>query len=326
MRVGRIARCAFIAVALGSGAYAAGASAQSYPARNVRMIVPFAPGGGADLHARTLGNALGKIWNRSVVIENMGGAGGGLAASYVAKAEADGHTIFFATHPILAINPFLYKKLAYDADKDFAPVVKLGETPLMLMVNAQSGVKSVPELIKLAKQKPGALNFGSGGAGTTQHLSGELFKHVADIEIVHVPFKGGALATAAVMGNEIQMQFDSAYPGMLSMKAGKLRGIAITGQKRLAILPDVPTMAETLSGYESVLGYGILVPAATPAEVVMILNRDINKVLSDPAYRKEMTSRAIELNGGTPDEFNAWVASERRKWGELLARINLKLG
>ncbi len=302
------------------------AMAQSYPARNVRMVVPFAAGGGADLHARTLANTLSKTWNRSVVVENMGGAGGGVAAAHVAKSEPNGYTIFFATHPILAINPTLYKKLSYDPDKDFAPVAKWGETALMLMVSTSSSFKSVSDLVKLAKEKPNTLNFGSGGQGTTQHLSAELFRHMADIELVHVPFKGGALATAALMGGEIQLQFDSSYPGMMSMKSGKLRGLAVTSRNRLAALPDMPTMNEILKGYESVLGYGILVPAATPADVVSALNRDINKVLSEPAYKSEMQKRTIDLDPGTPQEFKDWLEAERKKWGDLIQRINLKLG
>jgi tripartite-type tricarboxylate transporter receptor subunit TctC len=196
----------------------------------------------------------------------------------------------------------------------------------MLMVNAQSSVRTVSDLVKLAKAKPGTLNFGSGGPGTTQHLSGELFKHMADIDIVHVPFKGGALATAALMGGEIHLQFDSAYPGMRSMKTGKLQGIALTGTKRLAELPDMPTMSETLKGYESVLGYGIVVRTGTPPEIVAALNRDVNKVLAEAAYQKEMASRAIELDGGTPEQFKSWLASERKKWSELLQRLDLKLG
>lgn len=311
---------------LALAALASTVAAQSYPARNVRMVVPFAAGGGADLHARTLANALSKAWNRTVVVENMGGAGGGVAAAHVAKSEPDGYTIFFATHPILAINPSLYRKLAYDPEKDFAPVSKLGETALMLMVNAASGIRSVPDLIKLAREKPDTLHFGSGGPGTTQHLSAELFRHMAGISIVHVPFKGGALATAALMGGEIQLQFDSAYPGMMSMKAGKLRGIAVTSKERLPLLPDMPTMNEVLSGYESVLAYGILVPAGTPSEVVAALTRDINKVLSDPAYRSEMEKRTIRLDPGTPEAFRAWLDAERKKWGDLIRAIDLRIG
>lgn len=298
----------------------------SHPTRNVRMIVPFTPGGGADLHARTLGMALSTLWSRSVVIDNRGGAGGGVAASAVASSEPDGHTIFFATHPILSINPELYRKLSYDPVKDFAPVVKLGETALMLMVHPSFPAKSVAEMIKIAKEKPGTLNFGTGGPGTTQHLSAEMFRGLADIEVVHVPFKGGALASAAIMGGQIQFQFDSAYPGMRFMQSGKLRGLAVTSKTRLPMLPDMPTMAETLPGYESVLAYTIVVPAATPVGVVSALNRDINKVLSDPAYRKELESRAIYLDGGSPDDLRAWLAAERKKWGALIRRLKLSVG
>ncbi|RPI47396.1 MAG: tripartite tricarboxylate transporter substrate binding protein [Betaproteobacteria bacterium] len=318
--------CAAAMATLACTAVSASALAQDFPVRNVRMLVPFAPGGGADLHARTLGNALSKEWGRSVVIDNKGGAGGGVAASTVARAEADGHTLFFATHPILAINPSLYRKLAYDPDKDFLPVVKLGETALMLMVSVASGVNTVPELIKLAKEKPGALNFGSGGPGTTQHLSAELFQAMADIRLVHVPFKGGALANAALMSGQIHLQFDSAYPGMRLMQAGKLRGLAVTSKGRLPMLPDMPAMSEMLPGYESVLGYGILVPAGTAPAIVAALNRDINKVLSEPAYKKEMESRAIYLDGGTPEQFRSWLGTERKKWGELIRRLKLSVG
>ncbi|MPZ43348.1 MAG: tripartite tricarboxylate transporter substrate binding protein [Betaproteobacteria bacterium] len=321
-----IAHCARAVLGLAVAAMAANAMAQSYPTRNVRMVVPFSPGGGSDLHARTLANALSKIWNRSVVVQNMGGAGGGVGAAHVAKSTPDGYTIFFATHPILAINPELYKTLPYDPDKDFAPVTKLGETALMLMVSTSASFNSVPELIKLAKDKPNTLNFGSGGPGTTQHLSAELFQYMADIALVHVPFKGGALATAALMGGEIHLQFNSAYPGMMSMKTGKLRGIAVTSRNRLPVAPDIPTMSEFLKGYESVLGYGILVPAATPTDIVAVLNRDINKVLSDPAYEKEMANRATYLDGGTPEQFRSWLAAERKKWGDLIRRLDLKLG
>lgn len=318
--------CTRTLLALALAAATAVAFAQNYPSRNVRLVVPFAPGGGSDLFARSLGKALGEVWGQPLLVENMGGAGGGVAAGHVARSEADGYTIFFVTHPILAINPALYTKLAYDPDKDFAPVVKLGETPLMLLVSASSNVNSVPELIKAAKAKPGSLNFGSGGPGTTQHLSAELFKSMADIDLVHIPFKGGALASAALMSGEIHLQFDSAYPGMRHMQSGKMRGLAVTGRNRLPSLPDMPTMGETLKGYESVLGYGVLVPAATPATIVAALNRDLNKVLSDPAYKKEMASRAIYLDGGTPAQFSAWLAAERKKWGELIRRLNLKIG
>ena len=291
------------------------------------MIVPFAAGGGSDLHARMLANALGKVWKHSPVIENMGGAGGGVGAANVAKSAPDGYTILFVTHPILAINPALYKSLAYDPEKDFIGVVKLGETANILTVNAASGPKSVPELIRRAKDKPGTLNFGTGGAGTTQHLSAELFKHMADVDIVHVPFKGGALATAALMGgSEVHIQFNSAYAAMKSIQTGKLRGLAVTSKKRMPVLPDMPTMSEFLDGYEAVLGYGIVVPTGTPAEIVSSLNRDINKVLAQPDYKREMEKRVIYLDGGTPEQFRGWLVEERKKWGELIRRLGLSIG
>lgn len=317
-RIGTVA-----ALAIATGAVHA---QTAHPTRNVRMMVPFTPGGGSDLHARTLGMALSTLWGRSVVIDNRGGAGGGVAASAVASSEPDGHTIFFATHPILSINPELYRKLSYDAEKDFAPVVKLGETALMLMVNPSFPAKTVAEMIRHAKEKPGTLNFGSGGPGTTQHLSAELFRGLADIEVVHVPFKGGALASAAIMGGQIQFQFDSAFPGMRFMQSGKLRGLAVTSKKRLPMLPDMPTMAETLPGYESVLGYTIVVPVATPKGIVTSLNRDLNKVLADTAYRKELESRAIYLDGGSPEDLRAWLAAERKKWGALIRKLKLSVG
>ena len=302
------------------------ALAQNYPTRGVRIVIPFDPGGGSDLHARTLANELGKVWKTPLIPENMGGAGGGVAAGAVARSKPDGYTIFFATHPIMAINPALYEKLNYDPEADFIPVIKLGETALMALVNANSGINTIADLIKLAKDKPGTLNFGSGGMGTTQHLSAELFKAAAGIDIVHVPFKGGAPANMAMMAGQIHLQFDSFFPGMVLMRAGKIRGIAVTGKKRQAQLPDMPTVGETLKGYESVLGYGILVPAGTPAPIVTALNRDINKVLADPAYKKEMTDRGIDLDGGTPEEFKAWLGVERKKWSDLIKRMGIKAG
>ncbi len=299
------------------------AFAQNYPARGVRMVIPFEPGGGSDLHARALANELGKLWKIPMLPENMGGAGGGVAAVNVARSKPDGYTIFFATHPIFAINPALYTKLAYDPDKEFIPVVKLGETALICEVNASSGINTVADLIKVAKENPGTINYGTGGVGTTQHLSAALLAAMAGIDLVHVPFKGGAPATQALMAGNIQMQCDSIFAALGAIKGGKIRGLGVTSAKRDPAAPDLPAIAETVKGYESVLGYGILVPAGTPAAIVTTLNRDINKVLADPAYKKEMTSRGINLDGGTPEEFKAWLASERRKWTDVIKKNNI---
>lgn len=318
--VGRVTKAICVLAFAASSAFA-----QNYPDRSVRMVIPFAPGGGSDLHARALAIELGKLWNQSVIPENMGGAGGGVAAGAVARSRPDGYTIFFATHPILAINPSLYAKLNYNPDTDFIPVVKLGETALMGLVSVASGITSVADLIKVAKDKPGTINFGSGGAGTTQHMSAALFAAMANVDLVHVPFKGGAPAAAALMANTIQLQFDSVFPAMGQIKTGKVRGIGVTSLKREPGLPDMPTIGETLKGYESVLGYGILVPAGTSAPIVSALNRDINKVLSDPVYKKQMASRGINLDGGTPEEFKVWLATERRKWADVIKRMNITI-
>lgn len=319
-------RCAGAAACILALALPALSQAQQFPTRGVRIVIPFEPGGGSDLHARALANELGKLWKISLIPENIGGAGGGLAANNVARAKPDGYTIFFATHPILTINPTLYEKLTYDPEADFIPVIKLGETALMGLVNVNSGINNAADLVKVAREKPNTIHFGSGGIGTTQHLSAELFGAMANVQLVHVPFKGGAPAAAALMANTIQLQFDSVFPAMGQIKTGKVRGIGVTGRKREAAVPDMPTIGETIKGYESVLGYTILVPAGTPANIVNTLNRDINKVLADPAYKKEMSDRGINLDGGTPEELKAWLASERKKWGDLIRRLGIKAG
>ena len=301
--------------------------AQEYPARPVRIVVPFPAGGNADLHGRSLAQRLGRIWGHQVVIDNISGAGGGVAAANVAKSRPNGETIFFATHPILAINPFMYDKLAYDPDADFVPVIKVSEAQNILLVSAASSIYSVADLIRMAKEKPRALNFGSGGVGTTQHLTAELFKAAANIEITHVPYRGTAPATTALLANEIQMHFDSASSAISQIRGGRVRGIAITSLNRLPTMPDLPTLNESgLKGFEATLAYGLLVPSGTPPGVVAAINRDANKVLQDAVYRKEMLDQGLELSGGSPGEFRTFLLNERRKWGELISRLNIKAG
>jgi tripartite-type tricarboxylate transporter receptor subunit TctC len=271
-----------------------------------------------------LADRFGKLWNQQVLIDNVSGAGGGVAALNVARSKPDGYTVFFATHPIFAINPFVYEKLSYDPDADFIPVVKLSEAPLVLLVHASLGVQTLPDLIKLAKEKPGTINFGSGGVGTSQHLSAEMLKATASIDIVHIPYRGTGPASKALLANEIQMHFDGVHSATGQMATGRIRGIAVTSLNRLSTLPDLPTMSETLNGFEATLAYGLLVPAGTPQALVTALNRDANKVLQDPAFRKQMQDAGISLQGGTPEQFKAFLANERRKWGDLLRRLNIK--
>ena len=301
--------------------------AQDYPARPVRIVVPFPAGGNADLHGRSLAQRLGRVWGQQVVIDNISGAGGGVAAANVAKSKPNGETIFFSTHAIFAINPFMYDKLAYDPDADFIPVIKVSEAQNILLVSAASSIYSVADLIRMAKEKPRALNFGSGGVGTTQHLTAELFKTAANIEITHIPYRGTAPATTALLANEIQMHFDSSSSAIMQIRGGRVRGIAITSLNRLPSLPDLPTMSESgLNGFEATLAYGILVPSGTPAAIVAAINRDANKVLQDAAYRKEMQDQGLELSGGTPGEFRTFLMNERKKWGDLINRLNIKAG
>ena len=311
--------------ALVLAAMATTAVAQGYPSHTVRLVVGFPPGGSIDVQVRALAERFSKLWAQPVVAENISGAAGGVAAAAVARSKPDGHTIYLATHPVFAINPFIYDKLAYDPDQDFIPVVKLGETQNILVVNASSGIHQLADLIRLAREKPGTINFGSGGVGTTQHLTGELFKAAANIDITHIPYRGTGPAVTALMANDIQMQFDSAYSAMSRMRSGQVRGIAITSLNRLPTLPDLPTMSESgLKGFEATLAYGLVVPAGTPQTTVTALNRDANKVLQDPAYKKQMEDQGIYLQGGTPEQFKAFLASERRKWGEVLKQLNIK--
>ena len=304
---------------------AADVNAQDYPSRTVRIVVGFPPGGSIDLQVRALSERLSKLWSQPVVSENISGAGGGLGAAAVARSRPDGHTIYFTTHPVLAINPFIYDKLSYDPEQDFIPVVKLGDTQNILLVSPSSNIHKLSDLIKLARDKPGSINFGSGGIGTTQHLTGELFKAAANISITHVPYRGTGPAATALMANEIQMHFDSAYSAMERMRSGRARGIAISSLSRLPTLPDLPTMSESgLNGFEATLAYGLLVPTGTPQAVVAALNRDANKVLQDPLYKKQMQDQGIFLQGGTPEQFKTFLATERAKWGELLKRLNIR--
>ena len=300
------------------------AQAQTYPERQVRLIVPFPPGGGSDTQARRLAERLSLLWKQSVVVENISGAGGTIAAATTAHAKPDGYTVLFATHPILSTYPFLYKKLNYDP-ADLVPVVAVTTAPLVLLVPSSTAIHSLADLLRKAKEQPGRLNFGSGGIGTSQHLAGELLKEVTGIDIVHVPYRGTAQTSTALMVNDIQINFDNVQSAKTQIRSGRVRGIAITSRDRLPTLPNIPTINETLPGFESTLSYGLLLPAGTPAAVVEVVNRDVNKVLQDPSYAKWVTDEGLYLQGGTPAQFQDYVVLERNKWGPLLRRLNIRL-
>ena len=305
--------------------YASPLHAQDYPARAVRMVVPFPPGGGADLAARRLAERLNKLWAQPVIVDNIAGAAGTVAAVTVAKSKPDGYTLFFVTHPILAINPALYDKLPYDPDSDFASVVHIAELPTVLLIGPSLQIASVSELVSAAKARPGVFNFGSGGVGTSLHLSGELFKATTGIDIRHVPYKGTAPAMTALLGNEIQLLFDSSASALQHMQGGRVRGLAVASMNRLRAAPALPTFAE--SGYRdfvATLAYGMMVPAATPPAVIAAINRDMNVVLNDAEYRKQMSDGGATVIGGSPAEFRQFLAAERRKWGPLVQKLGIK--
>lgn len=317
--------CLLAVAALMPAAAVAQGNASSWPASPVKLVVPFPPGGGSDMQARMIAERLAHEWKQPVTVDNVSGAGGAVAANAVARSRPDGQTIFFATHPILAISPYMSKKLPYDPVKDFTPVIKLVEAPLVLLVPAASPVRSVADLVRLAKDKPGTLNFGSGGMGTTQHLAGELLKLRGDVELTHVPYRGNAQTTTALIANEIQLQFDGVPSAIAQIKGGRVRGIAVTSAKRLASLPDLPTVSETLRGFEVTLAYGLLVPAGTPADVVARINRSANTAIREPAYASRIAAEGAALQGGSPQDFTEFLAQERTKWGALVKRLNIQL-
>jgi tripartite-type tricarboxylate transporter receptor subunit TctC len=300
--------------------------AQKFPTKPVRLIVPFSPGGGADLNARRLAEPLGAYWKQTVVVHNMGGAGGNLAVAATTNGEPTGYTLLFASLAIIANNPTLYKgKLAFDVDKDLAPIVIVGEVPLVLMVNSKSPAKDVASLIELAKQRPNKLHFGSGGVGTSMHLTGELLKSTTQIDIVHVPYKGASNVVAAIMGNEIQMIFQNAGLAQSLIKGGRMKALAIASAKRMKILPSVPTFAEIgMPKFRAAITYGIYVRSGTPASTRTQINRDMNAVLKDPAYVAQMTKLGIEVGGGTPRELDDYVAGERKKWVPIIRNIKTR--
>jgi tripartite-type tricarboxylate transporter receptor subunit TctC len=299
--------------------------AQAYPSKPVRWIVPYAAGGSADTRARQIAQELTKLWGQPIIIENKPGAGAVPGTDLIAKAVPDGYTIGMGNLAPLAVNPTLFKSLPYDPIKDLAPVVLLEKGPLVLMVNPSLPAKSVAELIALAKARPGALSFASSGNGGSHHLSGEMFKAMAGIDINHIPYKGGAPAASDLLGGHVSMMFELMYSGLPAVKSGKLRALAVTSSQRLPILPDVPTMAEAgLPGFESSNWQGIVMPAATPRNIVTKINADTVKVLNMPEVREKIVAQGNQVGGGTPEEFGALIRAETAKWGKVVREAGVR--
>ncbi len=302
------------------------AAGQSYPSKPIRIVVPFPPGGATDILARAVGVELTRAWGQPVPVENRPGAGGNIGADMVAKAAPDGYTLVMGTVGTHAINMSLYSKMPYDTVKDFAPVTLVASVPNILVVHPSLPVKTVHDLIELAKSKPGQIYFASSGNGTSIHLAGELFKTMAGVNMVHVPYKGSAPAVADLLGGQVSCMFDNMPSSLPHVKAGKLRGIAVTSARRSPATPDLPTIAEAgLPGYEASSWFGILAPAGTPREIVTKLNQTIVASLQTPEMRERLSSQGAEPVGDTPEEFAAYIKSEIAKWAKVVKASGAKL-
>ena len=306
-----------IAVAAVPLLFAAGQAQAAWPERPITLVVPYTPGGVTDALARNVAKALGERLAQPVVVENRAGGGANIGAALVAQAKADGYTLLMGSAATHAINASLYKKLSYDHIKDFAPISFVAQVPNVLVVHPSVPANNVKELIAYAKSHPGRLNFGSSGAGGTIHLSGELFKSMAGVQMTHVAYKGSAPAVNDLLGGQTQVMFDSSV--VPHVKAGKLRALGVTSAKRSSALPDVPTIAEAgLPGYEATAWFGILAPAGTPEAVVTKLNAEISAVLRDPAILKWMEGQGFEVAGGSPADFAAHIRKETAKWARVV--------
>ena len=298
---------------------AATVQAQTYPSKPIRMIVPFPPGGTTDILARAIGAELTKAWGQPVVIENRPGAGGNIGSEAVARSPGDGYTLLMGTVGTHGINPSLYKKMPYDAVKDFAPVTLVALVPNILVVHPSVPAKSVAELIALAKKQPGKLTYASSGNGTSIHLSGALFESLAGVQMVHVPYKGSAPAVTDLLGGQVNMMFDNMPSALPHVKAGKLRALGVTSAKRSPAVPDVPTIAEAgVKGYEASSWFGVLAPATTPKDIVAKLNAEIAKSLGTPEMKEKLSSQGAEPVGNTPEQFGAFIRAEIDKWAKVV--------
>ena len=322
LRFSHLLRAVFpvLALATATGAWA---QADGYPNRPIKFVVPVSPGGTTDLMARVVAQRLQTVLGQPIIVENKAGGSGIPAAESVARAKPDGYTFFMGTIGTLSVNPSLFPKLSYDPLKDLTPVTLVAVAPVMLVINPKVPAKNLQERIALAKAKPGTLNYSTSGNGASPHLAGELFKSLAGLDIVHIPYTGGGPSLAAVMSGDVQMMFDNVYTAMPAVKDGRLRAIAVTSAKRSPSFPDLPTMAEAgLPGHEIAGWVGLMAPAGTPPEIVRRVSSEIAKQLQLPEVREKLVG--AEPVGNTPEEFAVFLRSEIAKWGALIRKANIK--
>jgi tripartite-type tricarboxylate transporter receptor subunit TctC len=301
------------------------AFAQAYPTKPIRMVITYPPGGNTDLVGRAMAAKLSEQMEQQVVVDNRGGAGGVMGTLIAAQAAPDGYTIMLGTSAGMVVNPLLSSKLPYDAHKDFLPVSNVIIVPQLLVTNPQLPAKSIKELIALAKAKPGTLNAGSSGVGTPNHLGTELLKGLAGVNIVHVPYKGGAQALTDVMGGQIQMAFSSIPAVMQHIKAGRLVALGVGSAKRSAALPNVPAIGEVVPGYEYSTWYGIFAPAKTPQAIVTRLNTEIIKGLAAPEIHQRFVANGGDPAPSTPDELRKYMIEESARWAKTIKAAGIRI-
>jgi len=297
----------------------------TYPAKPVRLVVPFPPGGTTDIIARATAQKLSEAWGQQVIVDNRPGAAGNIGSELVARSAPDGYTLLMGTVGTHSINPSLYTKMPYDHVKDFAPVILVAGVPNVLVVNPEVPIKSVPELIAYAKANPGKLNFASSGSGTSIHLSGELFKAMTGVQMTHVPYKGSAPALTDLVGGQVQLMFDNLPSSLAFIKAGKLRALAVTSASRAAALPDVPTVAEYVPGFEASSWFGILAPAGIAPEIIAKINGEVAKWLATPEAKEKLSAQGANAAGGSPQDFTKHIQAETAKWAKVVKESGAKV-
>jgi tripartite-type tricarboxylate transporter receptor subunit TctC len=312
-RVGRaILAAALVFCAMG------GAHAETFPDKPVRMIVAFPAGGGTDIVARLIAERLTTLWGQQVIIDNRGGAGGVIGTEATARSAPDGYTILMATLGNLSINPHLYK-MSIDPTKDLSPISNVVDVNFVLVANPKVPAKSVKELIDLAKKQPGQINFSSSGVGGAPHLAGELFNQMAGVKLAHIPYKGSAPSFTDLIGGQVSITFDSLVQALPYIQAGKLRALAVLGDKRSDLLPDVPTLSEAgLTGYNFSNWFGLVAPAGVPADRILKLNADVRKVLDEPAVKDQLAKMGAVPAGSTPEQFGKQIRDDSAKWGRVI--------
>jgi tripartite-type tricarboxylate transporter receptor subunit TctC len=300
------------------------AIAQAYPAKTVRVIVPFPPGGGTDLFARAVAQKLAATWGQQFVVDNRSGAGGMIGSELVARAAPDGYTLLVTSSSTHSINPHLTRKPPFDALRDFAPVVNIASAPNVLVVHPSLPARNAKELIALAKARPGAINYASNGNGTLSHLTAELFRMQSGISLVHIPYKGGPPAVIDLVAGQVSLLF-AAFPTVYGqVRAGKLRPLAVTGLRRVEAAKEVPALAETLPGFESVQWWAMFAPAATPPEIVDRLNAEVVKIIADADVKARFAAEGAEPIGGSAREFAAFLKADFEKWGRVVREAGIR--